>query len=705
MADWIGRTVSKVEIQKLLGRGGMAEVYQGRHTTLDRQVAVKVLQSHLSEDVNLLSRFKDEARSVANMRHPNIVQVFDFDVVDDRPFIVMELLDGLSLRDYLISLNASGQKIPPRTVVRLISNLSAALDYAHSRGIVHRDIKPANIMLRSEAGPITPGAPLPADVEPILTDFGVARITNATAHTASGTIIGTPAYMSPEQVRGSVIDARSDIYSLGIVLYEMLAGRVPFSSETQASVLLMQINDPPPLLPAEYAELQPVLDRALAKDPNQRFQKASDLSAVLAASLGYPGDTSTTEPRARELVPPFHNDDAFTVRLEPPTGAGVPRADTPTSSGPMPVANTTTIQPPSGINPLWIAAGIAGLALIVGAIALGIALAGGRGPLAGSPTQPAGTPQQAQTVEASLGTGTAAPAGGTAAPVAGTTVGSVLFKEDALSATLDGLANVPDGSFYQAWLTGPNDQLQSLGKLEVFNGKTSIQFKSSDGQTLLPRFTGFEVSVEQGSDVAIRPGHVVYSGQLDPQILKDLTQAVQAAPNQPVEKTILDGIRSQSKVYNSHLQFIIDAINAANLAGIKQHSEHVINITVGKGDQRYGDYTGDKVAQNPGNGVGLETYLRLLKQSISATANAPDADAGVRAAANDQTKTIDDVTATLEATVTAATGLTAADTADEAKASEPALTADLLGDKLNNLADDAAKLDLGLAIQVQSVSP
>src|SRR5262245_31341991 len=164
----------------------MAEVYLGRHTTLNRPVAVKILHSHLSEDDLLLKRFRAEAQAVAALRHPNIVQVLDFDIADDQPYIVMELLAGSSLADYLRALHRTGQRLTPETTARLIASLAAALDYAHARGIIHRDIKPANVMLRRESDSLDLAAPLPADVEPVLTDFGVMRLVDSTTRTASG---------------------------------------------------------------------------------------------------------------------------------------------------------------------------------------------------------------------------------------------------------------------------------------------------------------------------------------------------------------------------------------------------------------------------------------------------------------------------------------------------------------------------------------
>jgi serine/threonine protein kinase/DNA-binding CsgD family transcriptional regulator len=225
---------------------------------------------------------------VAALRHPNIVQVFDFDMIDGRPYIVMELIEGPSLSDYLDTLHQAQHVLPPETTVRLIVSLAAALDYAHGRGIVHRDVKPANVLLRREGpGQLDPNVALPLDVEPVLTDFGVAHIASAAMQTASGTIMGTPVYISPEQVRGEAVDARADIYSLGVMLYEMLAGKPPFDPETEstASLLIKHITAaPPPLLNVSPA-VQAVLDRALAKDRAERYPKAGDLAADLLVGV------------------------------------------------------------------------------------------------------------------------------------------------------------------------------------------------------------------------------------------------------------------------------------------------------------------------------------------------------------------------------------------------------------------------------------
>jgi eukaryotic-like serine/threonine-protein kinase len=285
MTEWLGKTIGRVRIEKLLARGGMAEVYLGTHMTLERQVAIKLLQSHIEGDPDLLERFHREAKVVAGLRHSNIVQIFDFDTIDGHPYIVMEFLRGPTLANYLRALHDRDERIPLSQVARLLNELTAAIDYAHGQGVIHRDIKPGNIMLQKKSGEFLPGQPLTDDVDIILTDFGLVRIAHAATHTAIGTVSGTPAYMSPEQARGDKTDHRTDIYSLGIVLYEMLAGRVPFEADSQLSVIYMHINNRPPPIAAVSEAIQAIIDRALAKDPNDRYQSSGEIAADFSRAL------------------------------------------------------------------------------------------------------------------------------------------------------------------------------------------------------------------------------------------------------------------------------------------------------------------------------------------------------------------------------------------------------------------------------------
>ena len=319
MRDWIGQTVSKVVIQERLGRGSMAEVYLGYHTTLERPMVVKLLYAHLTEDPQLKSRFHTEARAVATLRHPNIVRVFDFDSTDGRPYIVMELIEGISLETYLASLCEQGSTMPHAATLHILQRLAEALDYAHAEGVLHRDIKPGNIMLRNGGSRIKAGEPLPEGIQPVLTDFGLARISFAPEHTAPGTVMGTPAYMSPEQAEmsGLDIDTRSDIYSLGVLLYELLTGRTPFDEkdliksgidqmrkiireqeppkpsikfatleiEEQSTTATRHSTDSPRLISLLRGDLDWIVMKCLEKNRSRRYETANSLAVDITRHL------------------------------------------------------------------------------------------------------------------------------------------------------------------------------------------------------------------------------------------------------------------------------------------------------------------------------------------------------------------------------------------------------------------------------------
>jgi eukaryotic-like serine/threonine-protein kinase len=328
MTDWLGKIIGRVRIEKLLARGGMAEVYLGMHLTLERLVAIKLLQSHIEEEPDLLERFHREAKVVAGLRHSNIVQIFDYDTIDGHPYIVMEYLRGPTLATYLRSLHEKNERIPLPQVARLLNELTAAVDYAHVQGVIHRDIKPGNIMLQKKSGEFQPGQPLTNDVDIILTDFGLVRIAHATTHTAIGTVSGTPAYMSPEQARGDKTDHRTDIYSLGIVLYEMLAGRVPFEADSQLSVIYMHINSPPPPVHGVSEPIQAILDRALAKNPDDRYQSSGEMAADFSRALEAEQKADAAV-ETRVVAPEHHELDPVPAQRQKPArsrtwlGAGV----------------------------------------------------------------------------------------------------------------------------------------------------------------------------------------------------------------------------------------------------------------------------------------------------------------------------------------------------------------------------------------------
>lgn len=310
----IGETLGKYRVTEHLGHGGMAEVYKAYQQSLDRYVAIKVLHPFLAEEEGFLARFQREAKAVAALRHPNIVQVFDFDYDAERGiyYMVMEYIDGPSLKVRLRELAERGERLPLNEVVRIGSAVADALDYAHRRGMVHRDVKPANVMFTSEG-------------QVILTDFGIARMVDVSKLTASGAMVGTPAYMAPEQGMGEAGDERSDIYSLGVMLYEMATGVLPFEADTPMGVVLKHINEPLPpprtVRPDLPYALERVILRALAKDPGQRYPSAAAMAADLRRALMEEAGVSLEDTMA---IAPLEKTTAMRPVARPAAGAPAP---------------------------------------------------------------------------------------------------------------------------------------------------------------------------------------------------------------------------------------------------------------------------------------------------------------------------------------------------------------------------------------------
>lgn len=279
-----GQTLGKYRILEPLGRGGMAQVYKAYHPQLDRHVAIKVLRSDLTEEAEFLARFQREARAAAALRHPNIVQVYDFEMQDGLYYMVMELLEGNTLKAHLNAFRTRGERMPPGEAILILRDVLDSLSYAHQQGIIHRDLKPANILLTK-------------DGQAVLTDFGIAQIVGGTQYTTAGALMGTLNYISPEQGLHGICDARSDLYSLGVVYYEMLTGKVPFDADTPLAILMKHLNDPIAPPRASNPDIPPPLEavafKALAKDPDDRYQSASEmkqaaLNAAQAAGIEVP---------------------------------------------------------------------------------------------------------------------------------------------------------------------------------------------------------------------------------------------------------------------------------------------------------------------------------------------------------------------------------------------------------------------------------
>jgi beta-lactam-binding protein with PASTA domain/predicted Ser/Thr protein kinase len=258
----------RYRVEARIGQGGMAEVYRGFDPVLNRTVAIKVLLPQFARDAGFVARFRREAQAAARLNQPNIVGVYDTGADGDRQYIVMEFVEGRTLAEFL----AGGRRLTPMQAVELTQKIASALASAHAQGIVHRDIKPGNVM-------VTRGGLVK------VMDFGIARMQTDITAPQTSSVIGTPTYLSPEQAQGQPVDARSDLYSLGCVLYELLAGRPPFTGDTPVAIAYKQVNETPVPPSAHNPDVPPRLDavvmKCLAKNPANRYQTAEELSADL----------------------------------------------------------------------------------------------------------------------------------------------------------------------------------------------------------------------------------------------------------------------------------------------------------------------------------------------------------------------------------------------------------------------------------------
>jgi tRNA A-37 threonylcarbamoyl transferase component Bud32 len=342
-----GRDGGRYQLTTRIATGGMGEVWRAQDTVLGREVAVKVLKHEYADDPTFRARFQAEARNAAALHHPNVASVFDFgEIIDDDgsgvrpPFLVMELVPGQPLSALL----RGGQPMPPERAADVAAQAADALGAAHALGIVHRDVKPANLL-------VTP------DGAVRITDFGVARAADGAAITQTGQIIGTPHYISPEQAEGQRATEASDIYALGVVLYECLAGRRPFTRDTPIQVALAHIREPVPPLDEEVPQrLRSIVDKALAKDPADRFESAGDFAVALRGGA-VAGLDAGTAPQAGAPGPA-----PTRVLSRPGTLAGAAPVDEPVD-GPARRRRLPPWWP-------WAAAAVAVTAIVLATVAL-----------------------------------------------------------------------------------------------------------------------------------------------------------------------------------------------------------------------------------------------------------------------------------------------------------------------------------------------
>lgn len=349
--NFIGTTVNGYEVISQIGQGGMATVFLAQQQSMNRNVALKFLPKHLMNDDTYMQRFEREVKIVSQLEHRNIVPVYDYGEYEGQPYIAMRYMPAGSVDDLL-----QAGRMPLDRILNIIEQIAPALDYAHSKGILHRDLKPSNILLDDGGGAF-------------ITDFGIARILSdqTTEITVDG-VVGTPSYMSPEQAQASAVDGRSDVYSLGVMLFEMVTGRRPFEGDTPYGIAVMQVTTEPPSPkvydPTVSSALESVILRALKKDPNKRYATASELAQALRLVV----DSSQTHARSQSQQP--HTDNMSETQASRTSGTSpVVSPSTPRSVGQV------SQQKPKRKSVRYVMLlGILGMVVVVSVLLVGMAI-------------------------------------------------------------------------------------------------------------------------------------------------------------------------------------------------------------------------------------------------------------------------------------------------------------------------------------------
>lgn len=579
-ASLIGRRLGNYEITELLGHGGMATVYKGYQASIDRNVAIKVLPPHPGRDPKFEERFRLEATAVARLQHPHILPLFDFGTTDDILYLVMALAEGGSLEQQI------GQRpLPLRQVSTIVEQVASALDYAHRHNVIHRDIKPDNILFHR-------------DGYVMLADFGIAKMVGEEANlTQTGGVVGTPAYMSPEQAQGGRVGPASDIYSLGAVAYEMLTGKLPYHAETAVQMMLQHVSAPVPslsdALTTPNPELDVVIQRVLAKEMEDRYATAGEFAADLSRAVSLSAtDTLTALPD--EGTRP-------TLNITPPA----PSRPTTEPSG----LRTTMSQ--SGTVNLAVLGGALVIISLLVAIILVLALDSAPDPI---PVVSGPEPTEAvvPTLEPTIAA-TSVPTFGELAYSTNEAIG------DTIRLRVENLDQPGGDQVYAAWLVNTRtDERLALGEMNVDPlGDGVLTYTDPDGTKLPTRYNAVEITVE--NEIGAQPGgEVAYSGMVPAAMTDVLTEIFIESEAGANNGSLLATAIREAQIAQQHAGL---ASNAGTVASMQNHAEHTINILLGTND----DLDGDGRPVNPGAGVGLAPMLTIMRDRLDAIATHPEA--------------------------------------------------------------------------------
>lgn len=588
----VGRSLGQYDIKELIGHGGMATVYRAEQSSIGRSVAVKVLNMHPGMDAQFVERFKLEAKTIGSLQNPHILPLYDYGTEAGILYLVMAFADAGSLADIM-----EDGPLSLRQVARTLDQVASALDYAHRRGIIHRDIKPANILLDGEHNAL-------------LADFGIVKMLEGDARLTATGILGTPSYMSPEQGQGLEIDARSDIYSLAVMVFEMLSGKTPYQATTPLQVIVQHVNAPVPRLSdlgADFpAELTDVLFKAMAKDPNDRYQRATDFAQAFFSAIQAGGDTA-----ARSTAIPL---------VEQPTAMPTSPRVVPQSTPTIPFS-VDEAPAQSSRFPIILGAfgAVAALLLIVFVITSSQPASIPSTPTADAEAEIINTEVAALTTpEGSLVSTSVAVAPAQDAPAV-VRYRSSAAPGDTVNISARSLQPVAAGVSYQVWLLNTaSGETLSLGKLSVDAfGEGLLVYTDSEGR-LLPAWYN-AVVINSEADLADAPSEaILYSGRVPIEVTQSLYEIVVASEDGLGGGSLLDGMRTEAGFATQHAGL---AARARSVGGMRQHVEHTINILLGTTD----DYDGDGRASNPGRGVGVFFFAEEINGLIDQALNTPGA--------------------------------------------------------------------------------
>lgn len=578
----------------------MASVYLGYRADVDRTVAIKVLPPHPGMNEDAKHRFQLEARTIANLQHPHILPLYDYGATDDGVlYLVMPYVRGGSL-DRIVRDGA----MPLNNVARVVREISSALDYAHRQGIIHRDIKPANILIDGEGNAL-------------LADFGIVKLTGGDSRLTGTSVVGTPAYMSPEQAQGFDLSTRADLYSFGVVVFELLTGKLPYASDSVMNLMLKHITEPVPdatdLAPTLPRSLNIVMQRILAKDAQERYETATAFNdafqQAITQRLPDAADAGTV---VVDTAPPSRSTPAKPIQVQLSKNSAPITVPIDPSDPNRP--GTIVIQPPAQHNnPLVFFA--LGIVTLIAVAALVIVLIGQDRTPAPDATQIVATQDSGISPEPTRVALQTAPVFGRAS----FSSSSDQTMGDSINLRVNDFTPAPSSRIYIASLlnTITGDRV-TLGQLAVDAvGSGALSYIDPDARNLSTLYNAIEVSLEQSASEPTFED-VRYSSMLPDAMMNVMTEIFVASPNGFRGLSLYESASLDARFATQHAGL---AANARNLGARRTHNEHTLNILLGG----LTDYDGNGRGLNPGTRLGLLPILERIDDAIGTVADSPDA--------------------------------------------------------------------------------